>query len=93
MNATSMFGRIIPGLLADRYGAFNACLVAAILFGIIGFSWTAADTSGGLIVWSMAYGFASGAILSLQITCAAQISSPESRGTSLGLAIGASALT
>ena len=93
LNATSMFGRIIPGLLADRYGAFNICSVAALLSGIIGFTWTAVDTSGGLIVWSMAYGFASGAMLSLQITCAAQISSPENRGTSMALAIGASALT
>jgi MFS family permease len=85
LNAASMFGRILPGLLADYFGNFNICALAAVVSGVVSFCWTAADTEGGLVAWSLAYGFASGAMLSLQMTCIAQISNPEARGTSMGL--------
>lgn len=60
LNAASFFGRVIPGLIADRYGHFNMCAVATLCAGIVGFCWTAATTLGGLAVWSLAYGFFSG---------------------------------
>jgi MFS family permease len=92
LNAASLFGRIIPGILADRYGCFNGCSLAALLSGVIVFSWTTAESSGGLIVWCLSYGFASGALLSLQMTCVSHISTPQTRGTALGIAMGPSAL-
>lgn len=60
LNGASSFGRILPGFLGDRYGHFNLCATAALLSGIIGFCWTAATTPAGLVVYSVAYGFASG---------------------------------
>lgn len=60
VNAASLFGRILPGILADRYGHFNLCGTAALLSGAIALCWTAAKSSAGLVVWCLAYGLTSG---------------------------------
>ena len=60
INAASLFGRILPGILADRYGHFNLCGTAALLSGAIALCWTAATRTGGLVVWCLAYGLTSG---------------------------------
>ena len=60
LNAASLVGRISAGWLADKYGHFNLCSLAALSSALVTFCWTAADTSGGLVVWCLAYGFASG---------------------------------
>jgi MFS family permease len=60
INASSFFGRVIPGHLADSYGHFNICILSVLISGVIGFTWTAAITLPGMIVWSIAYGFTSG---------------------------------
>jgi MFS family permease len=60
INGASFFGRIIPGILADRYGRFNTCIVATLLSGVIALCWTTATSVAGLVVWSAAYGFTSG---------------------------------
>jgi len=65
LNAASIFGRIIPGLLADRFGALEmivTCTVAAAVFAYIGI---VINSLGGLIVWTIFYGFWSGAVVSL----------------------------
>lgn len=60
INAASLFGRILPGMLADRYGHFNLCSLAALLSGIVAFCWTPVKSVAALVVWSLAYGFSSG---------------------------------
>lgn len=60
VNAASLFGRILPGLLADRYGHFKICGLAAMLSGITALCWTAATSAAGLVMWSLAYGLTSG---------------------------------
>lgn len=60
LNAASMFGRILPGILADRWGHFNFMIAALGASAIIGFCWTAATNVAGLVVWSIMYGFTSG---------------------------------
>lgn len=60
VNGASLFGRVLPGFLADRFGCFNLCSFAIFSSGVIAFCWTKATNVGGLIVWSLAYGFASG---------------------------------
>lgn len=60
LNATSSFGRILPGLVADRTGHFNIILLAMIGSAIVCFCWTAVGSLAGLVVWSAAYGFISG---------------------------------
>lgn len=91
--AASFFGRTIPGYFADRYGPFNILVLANLFAGIVAFCWTAADSVGGVVVWALAYGFASGSLISLQSTCAAKVSTPQTHGAAQGLVIGAGALT
>lgn len=93
VNAGSIFGRIIPGPLADRYGQFNTLTISALISGVVVFCWTEATSKAGLIVWAFAYGFTSGAILSLQLACATVLVSPESAGAAVGLALGSGSLT
>ncbi|KAI0022299.1 major facilitator superfamily transporter [Xylariomycetidae sp. FL0641] len=89
INAASFFGRVIPGYLADKYGHFNLCAASIAAAGIIGFTWSTAHSLAGLIVWSIAYGFSSGAVVSLQAACAGKVAKPESQGTATGLLQGA----
>ncbi|KAL1965469.1 hypothetical protein VTN77DRAFT_5725 [Rasamsonia byssochlamydoides] len=93
VNGGSFFGRILPGLVADRYGKFNLCIIMTVLSGIIALCWTTATSVAGLVVFSAAYGFASGGILSLQQSCAAQIATPATIGTSMGVVMAASSLS
>lgn len=94
INASSLFGRTIPGYLADKHlGHFNLLFLAVFFSGVIGFTWTAATSLAGLVVWCLGYGFTSGAILSLQSACAGKIVGPERQGTSLGLLLGVVSVT
>lgn len=60
LNAASLFGRVLPGILADRWGHFNFMVVALGTSAIVGYCWTAATSLAGLVVWSLTYGFTSG---------------------------------
>lgn len=60
LNAASLFGRVLPGVLADRWGHFNFMVIALGASAIVGFCWTAATSLPGLVVWSLTYGFTSG---------------------------------
>ncbi|KAI3339259.1 putative MFS monocarboxylate transporter [Ustulina deusta] len=93
VNAASFFGRVVPGHLADRYGHFNICTLSVLTSGIIAFTWTAAYSLPGMILWGIAYGFTSGAIISLQSACASKLSKPEHQGTALGLLLGSVSVT
>lgn len=94
INAASLFGRTLPGHWADRgLGHFNLLFAALFLSGVIGFTWTAANSLGGLVIWCLAYGFTSGAILSLQSACAGKIVGLEKQGLGMGLVMGGLAVT
>lgn len=60
VNGASFLGRILPGFVADKYGKFNCCIVATFSSGIVILCWTKATNVAGLVIWSAAYGFASG---------------------------------
>jgi MFS family permease len=63
INASSFFGRILPGYLSDRYGHFNIYTLSVLTSGIIGFTWSAAYNLPGMVIWCIAYGFTSGVSL------------------------------
>ncbi|KAH0278586.1 MFS general substrate transporter, partial [Aureobasidium melanogenum] len=92
VNGASFFGRILPGILADRYGCFNLLSSAALVSGVVAFCWTGATNVAGVTVWALAYGFASGAIMSLQTACVSRLATPQTMGTAMGLAMGSIAL-
>ncbi|KFY17902.1 hypothetical protein V492_00299 [Pseudogymnoascus sp. VKM F-4246] len=65
LNGASVFGRILPGILADKFGAMNALTGVTILAAIFAYAWIAIDNLAGLIVFAIIYGFLSGAVVSL----------------------------
>lgn len=65
LNAGSMFGRIIPGLLADRVGSINMVVPMIMITGLLSFAWLGVHTFGELVVFCIFYGFFSGASVSL----------------------------
>jgi MFS family permease len=71
LNAASLFGRIVPGLLADNLGALNVTIVFTLASSILIFVWTMIHDLPGLIVFSILYGFSSGAVISLPATVVA----------------------
>lgn len=64
LNAASTFGRIIPGILADKLGRINVFAFGGIVTGIIVFCMNEVTTNSSLIVYSIMFGFWSGTIIS-----------------------------
>ena len=60
VNAASFPGRVLPGIVADKYGKFNCCIISTLFAGIIALCWTKVTSVAGLVIWCAAYGFASG---------------------------------
>ncbi|KAJ5834202.1 Major facilitator superfamily domain general substrate transporter [Penicillium robsamsonii] len=93
VNGASFFGRVLPGIVADKYGKFNCCIIATISAGVVALCWTKVTSVAGLVIWSAAYGFASGGILSLQQACAAQVATSTTLGLAIGTVSGSTALS
>ncbi|KAG9074018.1 hypothetical protein FS749_014467, partial [Ceratobasidium sp. UAMH 11750] len=65
LNAASIFGRTIPNLLADKFGIFNVIIPCSAIVGVLVFAMFGVTSVGALIVFSILYGFFSGAFVSL----------------------------
>ncbi|EPE32528.1 MFS general substrate transporter [Glarea lozoyensis ATCC 20868] len=93
INATSTFGRILPALLADKYGRINMFSIGGIVCGITIFCMDLATNNTGLIIYSAVFGFASGTIIS-GASAAFSGCSNDSRniGTYMGMGMAISAL-
>jgi MFS family permease len=64
INAASTFGRVIPGILADKYGRLNMFAIGGVATGIVVFCLNTTHNNAGLIVYSIFFGFAQGTIIS-----------------------------
>ncbi|KAK3290792.1 major facilitator superfamily domain-containing protein [Chaetomium fimeti] len=75
LNAGSVLGRLLPGVLADRFGRFNVIIVTIALCVITVLAlWLPAGTSEAvLIVYAVLFGFASGSNLGLVPVCLGQL--------------------
>jgi MFS family permease len=93
INASSTFGRIIPGILADRFGKLNLFAFAGIGTGIMVFCINEPKTNAAIIVYSVFFGFVSGTIIS---SASAAISlctnDPRNLGTYMGMGLGLSSI-
>jgi predicted MFS family arabinose efflux permease len=65
INAASTFGRIIPNFLADGWGPLNTLAPATGITALLAFCWIAVDSTAGIIVLAVFYGFFSGCFVSL----------------------------
>ncbi|EGX96606.1 MFS monocarboxylate transporter, putative [Cordyceps militaris CM01] len=64
LNAASTLGRVIPGVLADRYGPLNIFGLGAIATGVVVFCFNEATSNAGIVVYAAVFGFVSGTIIS-----------------------------
>ncbi|KAJ4482582.1 major facilitator superfamily domain-containing protein [Lentinula aciculospora] len=86
MNAGGVFGRVAPAILSDRIGRFNLLAPTSFVAGfLILVSWMFAHTLPTLIVFSILYGFFSGAFISVITPCVAEISDLREIGMRIGL--------
>ena len=93
LNAASMFGRTIPGVLADKFGRLNILALGGITTGIVIFCLTKAETTAALVLYSVAFGFSSGTIISggsAAFTVCPK--DPRDIGTYLGMGLAVSSL-
>ncbi|KAL4963680.1 MCT family MFS transporter [Aspergillus stella-maris] len=89
LNGASTFGRIIPGILADKFGRINAFGIGGIATGIIICCMNEAESNASLIAFSAIFGFWSGTIISGGSTAITMVpKNPQEFGTYLGMGIG-----
>ncbi|SMN22459.1 similar to Saccharomyces cerevisiae YOL119C MCH4 Protein with similarity to mammalian monocarboxylate permeases [Maudiozyma saulgeensis] len=82
-NAAGMFGRYIPGYVADKYlGGFNVTIITISMAVLVNFIiWLPFGTHiGALWTYVIIYGFSTGSIFSLTPVCIGQISRTEDFG-------------
>ncbi|KAI9835599.1 MAG: hypothetical protein M1819_002050 [Sarea resinae] len=65
LNASSIFGRIVPNFLADTMGPLNMMIPCSLIAGILAYCWIAVKSLPSLAVFSILYGFFSGSLVSL----------------------------
>lgn len=72
---TRIFGRILPGMVADRIGRFNVMIITTAFSTILVLAlWLPSKANAPIIVFCALYGFSSGAFVSLGPSLIAQIS-------------------
>ncbi|KAM0210742.1 hypothetical protein ACHAPA_009024 [Fusarium lateritium] len=87
-NAASTFGRIIPGILADKYGRLNLYSLGGISTGIGILCMNEAKTTAALVVYALVFGFTSGTIISGVSAAFALVSKdPRNNGTYMGMGL------
>ena len=65
LNASSIFGRVLPNFVADKIGSYNMLIPMAFVTGVLIFAWLGIHDAAGMIVFAVLYGFFSGAYISL----------------------------
>lgn len=85
LNAASSFGRILPGLVADKVGRINTVLPHLAVSGILIFIFPLCSNLGGLLVFAILYGFTSGCYVSLIPACSSQLGTTSTVGTRNGM--------
>ncbi|KAM0552016.1 hypothetical protein ACHAPJ_008126 [Fusarium lateritium] len=87
LNAVSILGRIIPGIIADKLGRYNVMIfitfISALFCLVI---WIPVKDTAGIVVFAVIFGFSSGGYISLVPTLIAQLSDIRQIGTRVGAA-------
>lgn len=89
INASSLFGRLIPGYYADKIGSINVQASVTFASAVLTFCLLAIRTTAGLVVFSVLYGFMAGAFMGLPAAGIISLSPDKSKiGTRLGMTLG-----
>ncbi|KAL7790298.1 major facilitator superfamily domain-containing protein [Trichoderma ceciliae] len=85
LNAVSIFGRILPGIAADKMGRYNVMIFITFLSAIFCLAvWVPVRNMAGILVFVAFFGFSSGGFISIGPTLVAQISDIRQIGTRVG---------
>jgi len=86
LNAGSVFGRTIPNMCADLLGHFNVLVPVAFINAVLVFAMFGVTSTASVIIFSILYGFFSGAFISLLPPAVAAFSrNMEEIGIRMGL--------
>lgn len=89
LNAASLPGRVLPGILSDKIGRLNMLILAAFTTGIIVLCWQRVHTNADILVFTAFFGFTSGAIFSSGSVAFASVpKNPRNIGTYMGMGLG-----
>ena len=92
-NGASFPGRVIPGILADKLGRFNMFITATVSSGILTFCWQSVHSNTALIIFTIIFGFCSGAITTgMAVSFTSIPTDPRNIGTYMGMGMGISAI-
>jgi predicted MFS family arabinose efflux permease len=64
-NAGGLFGRLLPGIMADYWGGLNVQIPHYILAGVLVLCWIPVKNIGGVITIAILYGYVTGAIFGI----------------------------
>ena len=85
LNAVSIFGRTLPGWIADKFGRFNTMVITSFLSSVLVLAlWLPSRGNIPIILFAAFYGFSSGAFVSLAPALVAQISDIRQIGVRTG---------
>ncbi|PTB63039.1 MFS general substrate transporter [Trichoderma citrinoviride] len=87
LNAGSVFGRVLPMYLSDKYGTLNVMIFCTFASGILAFGWMGLKNLGGIVVFTILYGITSGAtVTGTPVVIMTQTPDASRVGTRLGMA-------
>lgn len=89
VNAFSIFGRVVPSIIADKLGPLNMLAPAAAVTSILIFILLSVHNLAGVIIFAAFYGFWSGTYISLPPSILVSLTPPDKRyliGTRMGMA-------
>lgn len=93
LNTASIFGRVLPNLLADYSGPMNMIIPCAVLSGMLTLILIATHSVGGIVAESIFYGFFSGSFVSLPPTIIVYLSPNRGLiGTRMGMSFAMNAI-
>lgn len=90
LNAASIFGRGLPGFIADKVGRYNVMIICSAMctLSILGLWLLLGSRVAGLLSFAIIYGFFSGSAFSLTPVCVAQLCKTEEYASRYGTAYG-----
>ncbi|KAK2043425.1 major facilitator superfamily transporter [Colletotrichum somersetense] len=87
MNAVSILGRILSGIVADKVGRYNVMVFITFVSAVFCLGlWIPGKSNAAIIVFLVIFGFSSGGFISLVPACVAQISDIRQIGVRTGTA-------
>ncbi|KAJ9607196.1 hypothetical protein H2200_008268 [Cladophialophora chaetospira] len=93
ITAGNAFGRVVPNLMAQRFGMYNILILCTIITAGVTFAFIGTKTLASIIVVSFLYGFFSGGLISLLPLLAVQLSPIRAViGNRMGMAFAGAAM-